>query len=534
MLEQPASNTDLQAQIDDLRAQLAQQNEEIEARRAELEQTRAQVAVLEADAQVHILTIEKLRMRLEGLLRRSFGASSERIGQLHLGLEEIEVEQSALDIEPALPEISYPAKRERALPASLPRKTIVRTPACGDNCPDCGGTLRALGEDSDEVLDIVTQVWQVLQTIRPKYSCRACDTIIQAPALPKPVAKAKLSFTALAHIIVAKWDHHLPFYRQAEMMAAKGVPMERSTLARSAGHAAALLDPIVSRIREIGLKASKLHTDDTTVTVLDPGKGKTRAGRFWIYVADNRSSGSSDPPLVWYQFTPDRTGSHPAKELATFTGHLQADAYSGYNQLYREGRIREVACWAHFRRGIVDLHKSQPTAFTTEALARIQAIYRIEDDIRGASEAERRTARQERTRPLVDALHGYLDQSYRRMSARSKTAEAVAYGLKRWDALTRFIDNGLLEIDNMIAERYLRGIALGRKNWLFAGSAIGGERAAAILTVIETAKMNNVEPEAYIADVMAKIADDWPASRWDELMPWNWQKSDVPAEAIAA
>ena len=383
------------------------------------------------------------------------------------------------------------------------------------------------------MLDAVPVQWRVVRTIRPKYSCRTCEKIVQAPAPVKAIARGKATFRTLAHVIVSKFDHHLPLYRQAEMMAAQGIEIDRSTLAGWVGQASVLLDPIVNRIRDEGLKASKIHADDTPVPVLDPGRGKTATGRLWAYAVDDRGSGATTPPLVWYKFTPDRTGAHPQAELAGFTGYLQADAYAGYDKLYATNRVTEVACWAHFRRKIFDIHATKPTPLTTDLLARVGALYEIEAEVRGQPPDIRRRSRQDRTRPLVETLRQALDDALRRLSPKSEMAKAISYGRKRWTALTRFLDDGRLEIDNNIAERAMRCVALGRKNWLFAGSKAGGERAAAIYTVIETAKLNGLEPQAYIADVIAKIAGDWPASRWDELMPWNWQAPAEPARLAA-
>jgi transposase len=390
-------------------------------------------------------------------------------------------------------------------------------------CPSCGGELRAFASDADELLDVVPVNWRVIRHIRPKYSCRKCERIVQAPAQPKPIARGKASFATLAHVVVAKFDHHLPLYRQAEMMAAQGIDIDRSTLAGWSGQAAHLLDPIVSRIREAGRSAIKIHADDTPVKVLAPGNGKADTGRLWAYVVDNRGAASTSPPLVWYRFTPNRAGIHPKRELAGFAGFLQADAYSGFNGIYAEGTIAEVACWAHFRRGIFDRHKQQPTTLSTDLLERIAAIYAIEAEIRGQSDAVRRSVRQKQSLPLVTALYTAMTQALRQLSPKSEMAKAICYATKRWPAFTRFLDHGLLELDNNIAERAIRPIAVGRKNWLFAGSQAGGERAAALLSVIETAKMNGLEPQAYITDIISKIAADWPASQWDELMPWNWK-----------
>lgn len=477
-----------------------------------------------------------LRAQLARLRRMTFGTSSEKLAreieQLELALEEYEAEAAIADV--SVPDIAAKSERPapvRSLPPHLPRDEIVHEPATGTcACPSCGGALRRLGTDADEMLDVVPVSWRVVRNIRPKYSCRACEAIVQAPAPPKPIARGKATFGTLAHIAVAKFDHHLPLYRQAEMMAAQGVDIDRSTLAGWAGQAAHLLDPIVQRIREEGLKATKIHADDTPVKVLAPGSGKTATGRLWAYVVDDRASAAARPPLAWYRFTANRAGIHPRRELAGFTGFLQADAYSGFGGLYTDGRISEVACWAHFRRELFERHKQQPTALTTDLLGRIGQLYAIEAEIRGRPADIRRSIRQERSRPLVTALRAALDRALRKLSPKSPMTKAIRYGTRRWDAFTRFLDDGRLEIDNNIAERAIRPIAIGRKNWLFAGSEAGGERAAAIYSVIETAKMNGLEPQAYIADVIEKIASDWPASKWDELMPWNWRP---PARALA-
>ena len=267
--------------------------------------------------------------------------------------------------------------------------------------------------------------------------------------------------------------------------------------------------------------------------VLDPGRGRTATGRLWVYAVDGRASGDTMPPATWYRFTPDRTATHPLAHLAGFRGFLQADAYAGYDGLYRSG-VTEVACWAHFRRKVFDLHERGSTPLTTDILDRIGALYAVEAGVRGQPPDVRHRARQDRTRPLVDALREVLDAALRRLSPKSDMAKAIAYGTRRWPALCRFLDDGRLEIDNNIAERALRGIAVGRRNWLFAGSRAGGECAAAIYTVIQTCKANGIDPQAYITDVIAKVADDWPASRWNELMPWNWRAAtdqDIPQAA---
>ena len=504
----------------------------------------ARIAELEAALAARDTLIDTLRVQLAQLRRMTFGQSSEKLSlqieQLELTLEELEgplysLWAAAADVRKDEPM----AKAERlspvrSLPPHLPRAEQRIEPEAGNcTCPDCGGALRPLGEDSDEMLDVLPVQWRVIRTIRPKYSCRACEKIVQAPAPPKAIARGKASFATLAHVVVNKFDHHLPLYRQAEMMAAQGLDIDRSTLAGWAGQAAHLLDPIVSRIREEGFKAAKIHTDDTPVPMLVPGKGKTAQARLWTYVVDDRASGATVPALVWYRFTPDRGGIHPQTELKHFTGLLQADGYAGYEKLYAEGRIQEVACWAHFRRKIFENHQTSPTLLTTDLLERIAGLYRLEAEVRGQPPDLRRQHRQKTSRPMIKELRSVIDDALRRLSPKSAMAKALAYGRKRWDALTRFLDNGLAEIDNNIAERAMRSVAIGRKNWLFAGSKAGGERAAAIYSVIETAKLNDVEPQAYMTDVIGKIASGWPASRWDELMPWNWQP-ERPHVAMAA
>jgi len=496
-----------------------------------------------ADARVELeardLLIQTLRVQIARLRRMQFGKSSEKldrqIEQLELALEELEAEAVvANERKPAAERPKRPSP-VRALPPHLPREDVVHEPTTGTcACPSCGGALRLLGRDTDELLDVIPVSWRVVRHIRPKYSCRGCEAIVQAPVPAKAIARGKATFATLAHVVVAKFDHHLPLYRQSEMMAAQGLDIDRSTLAGWTGQAAALLDPIVSRIRAEGVKATKLHTDDTPVQMLDPGRGRTATGRLWVYAVDDRASGATTPPLVWYRFTTDRSGVHPQTELAGFTGALQADAYAGYDKLYESGRVTEIACWAHFRRQIFDVHQPQPTPLTTDLLDRIGALYAIEKGIRGQPPDVRARIRQEKTKPLVDALRAAIDDALRRLAPKVKIAKACRYGLKLWPALTRFLNDGRLEIDNNIAERAIRSIAVGRRNWLFAGSPAGGTRAAAIYTVIETCKANGVDPQTYIANVTARIAGNWPAARWDELMPWNWKSSSTDALTQAA
>lgn len=530
MSDKGPSQAAFRAEIARLKATISEQEATIARQDEELRQAAAQRVASE-------LRIQRMQFKIDRYNRKFFGRSSEKLDQLMLALEDREADAGAGDPSFALPQIE-PFEKVRAAPvrklsASLQRKRIVREPGC-DGCPDCGGALRPMGEDHDEILDVIAQAWRVIETVRPKYSCRACDKIVQAPALPKAIARGKLSFAALAHIMMAKWGYHLPFYRQARMMAAKGVRIERSTLARSAGYAAALLDPIYNRLREIGRGRSKLHTDDTRLPILAPGTKRTHKGALWAYVADDSNAGSDEPPVAWYRATMGRAGESVTTELAGFAGHLQADGFSGYNQLYRNGPIREVACLAHLRRKIFDLHESQPTELSTTALAGIQAIYRIEEEIRGLPPPLRLAARRSRTRPLVRALRRELTRLSRGLSRHADIAKAFAYGTRRWRAFNRFLFDGLLEPDNLIAERAIRGFTVGRRNWLFAGSIEAAQRSAVILSVVETCRLNDVEPEAYMADIMERVEDGWPASRWDELLPWNWKPADEATLPLAA
>ncbi|QXX76061.1 hypothetical protein MHY1_02935 [Methylovirgula sp. HY1] len=500
----------------------------VAAQRAELDAERVARAQAEAALVGRDLLIEKLKAQIAKLKRIHFGQSSEKlkteIEQLELALEELETAEAEQPVRPEPAERLRPVP-VRSLPAHLPREEVLHLPASGDCvCPSCGGKLHRLGEDSDEVLDIEPITYKVVRHVRPKFSCRACEKIVQAPAPAKAIARGKASFRTIAHVIVSKFDHHLPLYRQAEIMAEQGIDIDRSTLAGWAGQGAALLDPIVVRIKETVLASTKLHTDDTPVPMLDPGNGKTKTARLWVHAIDDRAHAGPGKPAVWFAFTTDRKAEHPQTMLKTFKGHLQADAYAGYDALYRSNRVFEVGCWGHARRKIWDVHQTKATAATTELLERIGGLYAVEEQVRGQPPDVRCNARQSQSKPQLEELRRRMEAIRLQLSAKSSLAVAITYALKRWVALTRYIDDGRLEIDNLIAERAIRGVAIGRRNWLFAGSKAGGERAAAIYSIIETCKLNGIEPLPYITDVMQKIASDWPNSRIDELMPWTWSK----------
>jgi transposase len=491
----------------------------------------AQMAV-----QVKALEIEKLRFQIAKLRRMQFGRSSERItrqiAQLELQLEELETGE-AEDIaraEASEPAVAIPVRakpKRKPLPDHLPRQEVVHQPA-GDGaciCPACGGGMGQLGEDVTEVLDYVPGHFQVIRHVRPKFACRTCDAITQAPAPAMPTPRGRATPAMLAHLLVAKYCDHLPLYRQCDIYAREGLELDRSTLCDWVGQAAWLLDPIVAAVCAHVFAAEKIHGDDTTVPVLAPGLGRTKTGRLWVYVRDDRPYCGGAPPAAAYFYSPDRGGAHPAAHMATFTGLLQADGYAGFEKLYgpartKPGPITEVACWAHARRGFFDEceHHKSPTA--KQALDRIAAIYAVEARAAFAPLSERVELRREAA-PLLDAFFDWADATVSKLSAKSTLADAFRYAINRREALSRFIADGRLEMDNNIAENAMRCIAVGRKNYLFAGSDAGGDRAASIYTLVQTAKLNGVNPEAYLRDTLAKIAEGHPINRIDDLMPWK-------------
>jgi transposase len=493
------------------------------SRDAALLASEARVAHLAAELSTRTAEIENLKLVLAKLRRMQFGRSSEKldqqIEQLELQLEDLEAEEAVA--EAAAPAEVAPRKKaeRKPLPPHLPREERVQAPA-DDACPDCGGNLKHLGEDVSEQLEYVPASFRVIRHVRPKLTCACCDTIVQAPAASRPIERGIAGPGLLAHVLVAKFADHLPLYRQSVIYACEGVELERSLLASWVGAAGTLLRPLVDALRRHVFAGTKLHADDTPLPVLALGNCKTRTARLWTYVRDDRGSGDATPPAVWFAYSPDRKGEHPQAHLASFNGVLQADAYAGFNVVYDTGRVVEAACWAHARRKFYDLHAARPTPLTTEALRRIGALYAIEGSIRGKLPDERRAARQLQAKPLLDDLERWMHATLATLSRKSDTAAAILYALKLWPALTRYVVDGRIEIDNSAAERALRGVALGRRNFLFAGADSGGERAAAMYGLIGTARLNGIDPEAWLRHVLTHIADH-PVNRVDDFLPWN-------------
>ena len=533
--------------------------DDIDALKALLLKERAEVAAAHAKLSDSDAVIAHLKLQIAKLKREQHGQSSERssrlIDQLELQLEEVEATASEDDLlaEMAAAKTTQVAAFTRKKPARksfpehLPRERILQpTPT---SCPCCGGAkLSKLGEDITETLEVIPRSWKVIQHVREKVSCRDCETISQAPAPFHVIPRGWAGPSLLAMILFEKYGQHQPLNRQAERYAREGVELSLSTLADQVGHCAVALAPLVERLRAYVMSAERLHGDDTTVPVL--ARGKTDTARSWVYVRDDRPFGGTGPPAAMFYYSRDRTGSHVHEHLEGWSGILQADAYSGYNKLYAADRqpapILEAACWSHGRRKFFVLADIEAAAqarakgekpaivspLALEAVRRIDALFDIERTINGKSPEERLAVRREHSAPLVADLHAWMREHRAGLSGKNDVAKAMDYMLKRWAAFARFLEDGRICLTNNAAERALRGIALGRKSWLFAGSDRGGQRAAVMYSLIVTAKMNDIDPQAWLADVLARIADH-PASKLDQLLPWNWRSQSARSSTHA-
>ena len=479
---------------------------------------------------------DKLRLLIQRYLRHRFGPRSEQLDadQLQLGLEDLEQESAASESAQDGGEVlgdqrqraSQPNRNRGGLPAHLPRIEVV-IDVESKQCPCCGGRLHAIGEDVSEMLDIIPAQLRVKVTRRPKYACRSCESaIVQASAPERPIDGGMATEALIAHVVVSKFLDHLPLYRQSQILARQGIALDRSTLSSWVGRACWWLKPLYDLIVKTVLSSDSLLADDTTLPVLDPGRGRTKTGRLWCYAVDERPWGGSAAPAVAYIYSADRKAEHPACHLAAFRGTLQVDGYSGFKSLAEDrpdGAIRLAFCWAHVRRRFYEIQAANGSPVATEVLKRIAALYKIESEIRGRPAETRQAIRQERSRPLVDELHAWLQQQLNRVSGKSAIAEAIRYALNHWQGLIVFLDDGRVELDTNAVERAIRPVALNRKNTLFAGSDSGACHWATMMTLIQTAKVNGIEPLSYLTDILQRIVSGRTKSHeLQSMLPWNW------------
>ncbi len=501
--------------------------EDVEALRAfALEQSRKLAEVMAAKG-VADAEIERLQSIVDAFMRHRFGARSEQLDpdQLQLGLEDVETAlgqaRAARDAATGQSRSDRPRKTNRgSLPAHLER--IEQVVDIEDKvCPCCGGALHQIGEDVTERLDVVPITFRVLVTRRPRYGCRGCESaVVQAPAPARIVEGGIPTEALIAQVVVAKYADHLPLYRQAQIYARQGIQLDRSTLADWVGRAAWYLRPLRDHILERLRRSERLFADETTAPVLDPGRGRTKTGQLWAYARDDRPWGGDDPPMVAYVYAADRKGERAEAHLGDFAGILQVDGYGGYTALAkRRQQIVLAFCWAHVRRKFYELADNSPVA--VEVLQRIAALYKIEGEVRGAPAAQRQQIRHERSRVIVDDLRVFLEAKNRQVSAKAKLGEAIRYALTRWDGLSRFLDDGRINLDSNAVERSIRPLALNRKNALFAGSDEGGDNWAVIATLIENCKLGGVNPHTWLTQALEKLANGHPANSVGELMPWN-------------
>ena len=474
---------------------------------------------------------ERYLQIIKEMQRHRFGRRAETLpeDQMLLALEDAEQTEAivtAAEEARSAEKRAEAARRRRrnrgALPAHLPRIEIV-VDIEDKACLCCKGLLHKIGEDVSERLDIVPAQFRVLVTHRPKYACRACeDVVVQAPAPSRLIEGGLPTEATVAHVLVSKYADHLPLYRQAQIYERQGVKLERSALAGWGGRAARQLRPPHERGCAHIRRSTKIFADETTAPVLDPGRGRTKTGQLWAYARDDRPFGGADPPLAVYVYAPNRKAEQPIAHLADFAGIVQVDGYAGYRPLARKNSVQLAFCWSHVRRRFYELAAAGPAPIASEALERIATLYAIEKEIRGYSPDVRQATRQDKSRPILDALEPWLREKLALISQKSKLAEAIRYALSRWNGLTLFIDDGRVEIDSNVVERAIRPIALNRKNALFAGSDGGAENWAIVASLIETCKLNGIDPQAWMADTLTKIVSGHLNSEIDELLPWAY------------
>ena len=492
--------------------------------------------LLASEVKAQALMIEKLQHQLHGANRHRFGSKSEGMEQLQLFAENEEIAKAAIEAEqtpPIMPAEPKAKPKRKPLPDHLDR--IEQVLSVGEGCSDCRGDLSKLGEEITEELEYIPGRFVVNKIIRPRMACRRCEAISQAPMPSRPIERGRPGPGLLAHVLVSKYADHLPLYRQAQIYAREGVDplagrgcsyipekLDRSTMADWVGKSTALLEPLSEAIASRVKDSAALFADDTPLKMLAPGNKKTKTARIWTYVRDERPCSGQSPPCVWYQFSVDRKGEHPVKHLSGYQGWVHADGYAGFNGAFGKGKASEVACMAHIRRKFVDVFAAQGSAVAEEAIKRIALLYGVEKQVRGRSPEVRKASRQENAKPVFDDMEEWLHAQLPKISGKSPLAQAIRYALNRMPKTRPYLDNGFLELDNNTAERAMKPVAIGRKNWMFAGSQRGGNSMAIAFSLIETAKLNKVDPKAWLTWVRERIADH-KINMLDELMPWNYR-----------
>src|SRR3954469_11751298 len=534
---------------------VARQKASLVSLRAEYDTVLAERDTLRAEHDAAQAEIEKLRLLIRQLQRNRFGRRSEKLDpdQLQLGLEDLE--QTLAAAEATHEEVTArsstprpPRVRRRnlgALPAHLPRVEVL-VDLEDKSCPCCGGAMHVIGEDTGGMLAVVRAGLRVRVIRRPRHACRTCEeAVVQAPAPERPVTGGMATEALLAHVLVAKYGDFLPLYRQAQIFARQGIALDRSTLCDWVGRACWWLEPLWRLLRRHVMNSTRIFADDTPLPVLDPGRGRTKTGRLWGYAVDDRPWGGETPPAVVFFYAEDRKGEHSAAHLAEFQGILQVDGYSGFKSLLENrpavlenrpaGAIRLAFCWAHCRRRFYEIHQATGSPLAEEALRRIGELYQVEAEVRGRPAEDRRAIRQERSKPVVEALHSWLSAQLERVSGKSALAEAIRYALRHWPGLVLFLDDGRLELDTNTIERAIRPIALGRKNALFAGSDGGARHWAIVASLVATAKLNGVEPLAWLTDVLERmVSGRTKAHELGRLLPWTWRAERAGADLKAA